>query len=538
MSKPEPEAAVEEPSTAADQPKGPSGAVADLEKRLAMLSNDPPPPMEVAEQQQPTSFAMAPPAAAAAPASGKNALLARIKAAQERAKQAKPKVEELPPPDIFDMAPPVAATASAPPPPAFEDFITPPPQEEAPPAFSLLEDTFDMKPPPSAQASAPPSYAAAPPAPSAPAFEDLLYGTAPNAPSAMGGMEQMPPPPMPVDMQQTQQSDNQQAFAEEFAGLEGLSEEEKHSMMEEQRRIMEEIEKNKSTKVASAADAFDQRSNAAVARIAGGEPARARNPGSSSSKSKPSDPQRTVKVGENQEVALHGQERTRAAIEDGTAILTQCVNCSNWMQVTDNATLMFCPVCQVVSPVDRENAVTTKEEALQMEADRKMAEELQNEEYSTAERAERRQRRAQQQQQATAAKQDDSWWGWLGMGGAPAPAPGTQTQQAAQYRGDMGASRPPGAGATLAPAQTGEGGSNWASGGGSYDDEDRRLLGGGARVAEAKPLFACVADSITTAASSLSTAINTTTDTEGNVNGVDGSSLLVISQAGRNQPGN
>ena len=103
----------------------------------------------------------------------------------------------------------------------------------------------------------------------------------------------------------------------------------------------------------------------------------------------------------------------------------------------------------------------------------------------------------------------------------------------------MGASRPPGAGvaAALSPAQTGEGGINWAAGG-SYDEEDRRLLGsggGGARVAEAKPLFACVADSITTAATSLSTGFNTQTDEEGNVNGVDGSSLLVMSNAGRNQ---
>ena len=86
-------------------------------------------------------------------------------------------------------------------------------------------------------------------------------------------------------------------------------------------------------------------------------------------------------------------------------------------------------------------------------------------------------------------------------------------------------------------AQTGE-----ISFSGSYDGEDRSLLNnggaGGARVAESKPLFACVADSITTAASSFSTAMQTQTlthDDEGNVHGVDGSSLLVVSQAGRNQ---
>jgi len=42
---------------------------------------------------------------------------------------------------------------------------------------------------------------------------------------------------------------------------------------------------------------------------------------------------RFVKIGNNQTVALHGQERTKKAIKDGTAILVQCINCQNWMQV-------------------------------------------------------------------------------------------------------------------------------------------------------------------------------------------------------------
>lgn len=534
MSKPQETA---EKPPAAEKAKGPSDTVADLERRLQMLGgdNDPPPPfMSVAEAQQPGAFA-APPVAAAPPAAtatGKSALLARIMAAQERAKAAKPK-EDLPPPDFFSASlPPPAAAVEDTPPPAFDDaglFAPPaaPPQEDAPPAFSLLEDTFDMKPPP-AEPMAPPSYASAPPAPSAPSFEDLLGGGAPSAPPMWDGMEQLPPPP-PVE-----QTNPQQSIEEEFAAaLEGLSEEEKAALLAEQRQIMEQIEQNKgNTKTAAltAADAFDQRSNAAVAKIAGGESA----VGSRSAAAAP----RTVKLGDS-DVALHGQEKTRAAIADGTAILVQCTSCSNWMQVTDNATLMFCPVCQVVSPVDRENAVMTKEEALQMEADRKLAEELQKEEYTAAERQERRQRRAQQQQQQQQAqgKKDESWWDWLGLGGGTTAPPQPQAQSAPQYRGDMGVSRPPGAG--LSPAQTD------MSFAGSYsrDSEDRALLNnrrgpGGARVAEAKPLFACVADAVGTAASSFSTAIQTqslTQDDEGNVHGVDGSSLLVMSNAGRNQ---
>jgi len=409
-------------------------------------------------------------------------------------------------------------------------------QQDAPPAFDMLGEAFDMKPPASYSqqqqhhSSSAPPYVAAPPAPSAPAFEDLL-----------GGMEQMSPPmPMPT-MEETQsrqyQHQNQNPpppsseaeLAAEFAGL-GLSEEE----IKEQIRIMKEMEQNKSNRVATAADAFDLRSNAAVARIAGGD--RVKLPsatGSSSNKQTSSSStataaERTIKVGGNEEVALHGQERTHAAIKDGTAILTQCVNCNNWMQVTDNASLMFCPVCQVVSPVDRENAVMTKEEAIQLEADRKMAEELQKEEYTAAERQEARQKRVQQARREAAAaakEQDDSWWGWLGLGGSsttPA-APATRGGSTSMASALSGAT-------TLSPARTG-----------SHDDaEDRRLLGHGggggrARVAEAKPLFACVADSISTAASSVATAMNTTTDEEGNVNGVDGSSLLVMSNAGRNQ---
>eukprot|EP01083_Nonionella_stella_P018717 52067_1 len=71
---------------------------------------------------------------------------------------------------------------------------------------------------------------------------------------------------------------------------------------------------------------------------------------------------RMVRIGSNQTVALHGQDRTKKAIKEGTAILVQCINCQDWMQVTDTATLMFCPVCQVVSAVVPQTEVLTKEE--------------------------------------------------------------------------------------------------------------------------------------------------------------------------------
>jgi hypothetical protein len=346
-------------------------------------------------------------------------------------------------------------------------------------------------------------------------------------------METLQPPP------QQQSQEHPQAFAEDFAGLEGLSDEEKQALLEEQRRIMEEIERNKTGNSASAAvaaaEAFDQRSNAAVARIAGAgdQPTRVRMPGGQNEQQQQQ--QRKVNVGGDQEVALHGQDATQQAIADGTAILVECVNCNNWMQVTDNATLMFCPACQVVSPVDRENALKTKEEVMQLEADRKLAEELQKEEYTAVERAEqaeRRRKKREQKAREAAAKQGESWWDWLGLGTAAEPT-GPQVQNTQpQYRGDLGASRPPGAAsAGLSSAQTGE--INYSN---SNDREDRPLMShrgpDGARVAQAKPLFACVADSISTAANSIYTQ-TLSHDDEGNVHGVDSSSLLAMSNAGR-----
>jgi hypothetical protein len=84
------------------------------------------------------------------------------------------------------------------------------------------------------------------------------------------------------------------------------------------------------------------------------------------------------------------------------------------MQVTPTATLMLCPVCQVVSPVDRQTAVFTKEEAMQMEADRQMAEQLQQEEYQHAEEQEAA-AAAAAAAKAKAKSPDSSWWEWLGL---------------------------------------------------------------------------------------------------------------------------
>jgi hypothetical protein len=114
-------------------------------------------------------------------------------------------------------------------------------------------------------------------------------------------------------------------------------------------------------------------------------------------------------------------------------------------------------------------------------------------------------------------------------------------------RGELGVSRPPGSssGGGLSAARTGEE-THTIAFSNSYDEQDGLLGSGGggtrrlpaARVAQQQPLFNCVADSITSAASQALTALNTHTlsqDEEGNVHGVDASSLLAVTNVGREQ---
>ena len=96
----------------------------------------------------------------------------------------------------------------------------------------------------------------------------------------------------------------------------------------------------------------------------------------------PQHPSRVIEVGSGQRITVHDQSKTREAIRSGTALLVECVSCSNWMQIADTATLMFCPCCQSVVPVIRQNAVRTREEAIRLTRDRQLAERLQNEDAS------------------------------------------------------------------------------------------------------------------------------------------------------------
>ena len=289
------------------------------------------------------------------------------------------------------------------------------------------------------------------------------------------------------------------------------------------------------TDAASRAAAFNQRSSAAVAQVAasyeGSGSGRSRTAASKSKSSRSASSRSgTVNLGDGNEVALHGQEKTEQAIKDGTAIIVQCMSCNNWMQVTEAAELMFCPICQVVCPVEKAGAASADdmEAAAQLAADAELAEKLQKEEYARAggggsgSTSRRRQQQARSGASAAAAasqsgEEGQSWYDWLTGAPAPAPAP---TGHSAEIRPRTG----------LVAAQTGEEGVGRSR---SYDEAEGFIRGGGgARVAEQKSMFACVADSISTAATQM-TAYTLPEDQEGNVHGVDSSGLLAMPDVSR-----
>lgn len=517
-------------------------SVEDLERRLKLIGNANPapvpalaPPVEVSKP-----FAVPPPTAPEASVkSGKTALLARIKAAKEKTQQAQGNAMLKPPPapkQEIDLLSDFDAPARADDPPPFYDtnFLPPPPPMEAPPP--AFDATLQFAPPPPLNSSLPPPppmdslydmpppVFMPPPEASAPYFEDLLgsqqhYGDTHN----LLDMPTPLPPPPDID--------------EDI--LAALDPAERQAILEEQRKILEQIEKERSNDDASSAAAramaFDQRSSAAVAKVAGqydsvpASRARTTKPKSSPPSYKSTVTPGMVDLGSGEQVPLHGQEKTQKAIQDGTALIVQCLNCQNWMQVTKDATLMFCPTCQVVSPVLAEEAATPKdmEKAAQLAADAQLAEKLQAEEYgqtqassSVATRSELRvnnQKRIAKLEKGKAMEQ--SWYDWF-MGSSTNTTTATQPAKPTPDRGSAEIRR------GLVAASTGE----ESYGRGSYDESDRLMGGvggGGARVAESKGMFACVADAVGSAVYAMNQ------DEEGNVHGVDASGLLAMPNVSR-----
>ena len=400
-------------------------------------------------------------------------------------------------PPTDNLMPPPPIDSVMPPPPPMDDVLPPPP----------MDDNMLMMP--------------TAPAASAPSFEDLLGGGVTQQPTSE--FTPMAPPPMQEAPAPAPELDIDESI------LNALDPAEREAFLEEQRKIMEQIEKNKTGNQASGAAAraaaFDQRSTAAVAQVAASYDA-----SSSRSKSKKKNSSKTssaasgmVNLGEGVEAPLHGSEKTQQAIDDGTALIVQCMSCNNWMQVTQEAEVMFCPICQTVCHVEKKGAAKASdmEAAAQMAADAELAEKLQKEEYSRAQEgggssSRRRQQRAAAPAPASSASGEQSWYDWLTGAPAPAPVPARGSSEIRPQRG-------------LVAATTGE---EFASRSRSYDESEGLMGGGGARVAQQKSMFACVTDSIADAANQM-TGMTLSEDQEGNVHGVDGSSLLAMPDVSR-----
>ena len=352
------------------------------------------------------------------------------------------------------------------------------------------------------------------------------------------------------------------------------------ALLDEQRLLYEQIMTEKAANDAAIAranaDAFDMKSSTFAARaMPGGEESLAARTdavgknGTGGVGTSSSSTGRMVKIGNNQMVALHGQDRTKKAIKEGTAILVQCINCQNWMQVTDTASLMFCPVCQVVSPVIKQSKVLTKEEAIQLTMDRKLAEKLQAE-YNNRDIEDD----AEEEGGGKSADDEGYLARFFGSGASKYPAARSKSSPKAHQtegtdsswwdkitsivsygvadegpkeRGELGVTRPPG---TASRQRLGAESSSSAASSpvavhdrvAGRDEETTGLLSPvvvdgneanlpAARVAEQRPLFSCVMDSVSSATSALWSTTGEG-DREGNVYGVDASSLLVTN-AGR-----
>lgn len=519
------------------------------------------------------------------------------------------KAEDVPPPSFkvaeAGMKPPPFETAAAGmKPPSFETAAASMP----PPKFDAVESS--LKPPAvpaQAPAPAPPlSAPLAPPAPSAPTFDPLAEPPA-AAPTkdtvdldfiAQAGIEKVMPPPSaaapaaPPSFEQFEANASAGASAGAAIDIDeslfeldelgnALSPEEKKRMIEEQRAIMAAIEKeaaaNKAAIAAAQAENFEQRSGAAAVRAVNDGPS-ARGPAPAAPAARAaaasSDAGPTVDIGEGQKVALHGQEKTKKAIADGTAILVQCLNCNNWMQVTESATLMFCPVCQVVSPVMKQDEVQTSEEARQLDMDHKLAMQLQAEINAEVQAEEQDRRQFQQKQEeeegyvssflrmlkgeeapssnterlvsgsGTTARahahmhggQDKSWWDTF----SEYVSVGVTDGAAAPPRvGEISVSRPPGmatTGTEIGRSRGNEQRGLLANVDGGMSPQHPAMAGmGSARVAESKPLFSCVMDSVSSAAAAAADTVSHYA--QGEDEGTRREGLLSVTGAGRESGG-
>ena len=226
---------------------------------------------------------------------------------------------------------------------------------------------------------------------------------------------------------------------------------------------------------------------------------------------------------------------------------------------------MFCPVCQVVCPVIRQSEVLTKEEAIQLTMDRKLAEKLQAEAYVADEKKKPQESGyfarlfgSGESTATTAAATTNTSTGSQSIWDKISSIVSYGVEEEARPRGELGVTRPPGASATSSssistyPGQRRPAALTPATVTGSHEEETRGLLASSpsnpayanlhpvvvdgneanlpaGRIAEQRPLLSCVYDSVSSAASAVFSSEDPV-DEEGNVYGVDSRSLLAVTE--------
>jgi len=371
-----------------------------------------------------------------------------------------PSTTDLPPPSyetnfLKDLPPPAFdAVEQKPPPMQQHEFLPPPPIDSIlPPPPPLM----GVLPPPMHGDNLLDMGAPSAPTATAPMFEDLSHPQEFHPPPLPPPMEAAPPPVPDIDE----------------SILNALEPAEREAFLEEQRKILEQIEREKSNNEASSAAAramaFDQRSSNAVATVAA-----------------------TYEMG----------GRTQAM-----------------PTMSANAT-----------PEDMAAAA-------QLAADAELAEKLQKEEYAASERRRSRpagssstnssSSQQQQQQQQSSGAENQSWYDWLTGAPKTAGPPGTRSA-AASSSSSSGATSSRSRG--LVAAQTGEESRSYEESVGLMGNGNGGG-GGGARVAkQPQSMFSCVADSMNTAVTQMYTF---QADEEGNVHGVDSQGLLAMPDVSR-----
>uniref|UniRef100_A0A7S3Q3S0 Uncharacterized protein n=1 Tax=Chaetoceros debilis TaxID=122233 RepID=A0A7S3Q3S0_9STRA len=529
---------------------------------------------------EPVKAAPKPVAAASSAKSNKSALLARIMAAQERAKQAQLKqaAQEQPESVQFEKEKMLKALngisdedtkkkeeplsmssfkAPSMPPPPMPTMTMEKSGKPAPPSFEMFEMQMNQQPmmmappPPAPTMMAPPSMAMpmAPPTQAAPPafdsisldiFEAPTASAPPSAPSAppveavaqpsadflsdFGGIMPVAPPPM-------QQEENVDDVCDyDFDGNQ-LSHVEKARMIEEQRAIMEQIAKEasneKTSMAAIKADAFAN-------RMAGNGPVAAGVDGFSAS-----DVEEQRRIMEQIEAAAKQKSEEEPSVATSSVDISSRMTCNisavagvdgfSASEVEEQRRIM--DRIESAAKPKSPNLVISKEEILQMEEDRKLAEALQAEDYGAAGDdgaseypANRSRQRTAAAGAAAAGSAEKSWWDSISdtldsyVNGEPEIDESKRSAEIGENRGTYSPTR-------LHSVTTGEEG----------DERVGLMEGGGggdypaARVAQGKPLFSCVVDSISNTANMM------LGEQDEEVHGVDTTSFLTTPNVGRNR---